>query len=495
MTMSAKAWIRYLNSRASRTDVMTVASEVGVDGVNIDSAEDGTYDVMIFLGLTETGLRESENTMVDRKELMSISSRTGFAFPYTDPARLDFKTRWISQSQKQQNLLVSMSDFDGNTTSPSLFWLEQAQKHAPEDAPGSASEHLHKVLRPWATSWDNLQSSGIETIATARGWTSNRKDNLFLRLQADLGEEQGDLFPLNEVSHISASSLEEFYKCPFRFAARKIFCLEELPEIDLDVDPMSRGRLIHRIFEKLLAPPLQLNQDEEDILRVIDEARLELAIDLGDVRFWNSMRKGLLKTSQKFLAFELEWRKKFPETETIGREVRIEGHVNLKTGGLSRTASEHSVKVLGSIDRVDTDREGNAVVLDYKASAGELKQVGSWLENHQLQLLFYTAALEAGLTPLGAQTVIGAFYFVTRSLDRNRGFKLLEKAGSLFNVEDRAQNKITPEKKEELLSRLRELFVEFGVRSRKGDFLPNPIKPDICIKCDWNQICRAPHLN
>lgn len=484
--MNVRSWSRYFQSRASRSDVVLEPSSEGVEIINIDSVEGGTFKVIVALGLTEDSLRESESQIVDASELFSITAKTGFVFACQDPNRLEFKLRVIAQGDSHFHFSVPGSDFNGNIVAPSLFWLETANAYS--------AESLNTVLRPLPSSWDNLQESDFAAIADIRKWSNSKRERMWRRLKADLGEGEDDLFNSKNWSHLSASSLEEFFKCPFRFAARKVFRLETLPELDLDIDPLSKGRLMHKVFERLLVEPFKSSRSESELEAIIDQARREIDIQIGEDRFWPVTRANLVKLARRLLAFEGEWRQRFPQTTTIGREVEIAGFLNLTTGEFGTSPDEASVKVFGSIDRVDADREGNTIVLDYKSSANELKQVGSWIEEQQLQLLFYVAALEAGLTPLGARTALGAFYFVVKNLDRNRGFKLIESTGTLFDIEGRAKNKLSKEEKEELFEKFRGLVVQFGQESAKS-LLPNPKDPQKCDICNWNKVCRAKHLN
>ena len=111
-------------------------------------------------------------------------------------------------------------------------------------------------------------------------------------------------------------------------------------------------------------------------------------------------------------------------------------------------------------------------------------------------MALYIEAAEQGLIeglPEG-QEVISAVYYHGATCDRDKGLKLEEKTGSLYEIEKRKTNKLNSEQKEKLLSALREKLKETTQKMKRGEFSPEPFEYSVCETCRWRKLCRAPHL-
>jgi hypothetical protein len=104
-------------------------------------------------------------------------------------------------------------------------------------------------------------------------------------------------------------------------------------------------------------------------------------------------------------------------------------------------------------------------------------------------------ALEAGLSQLGSVRVLGAFYYPSRPMSRDTGFKVEDVQQDLFEPGGRKQNRLTLEQKKKLFDdgRARIKTAIDGIRS--GQFAPKPHDLNECSSCRWRTLCRAPHLN
>jgi ATP-dependent helicase/DNAse subunit B len=297
------------------------------------------------------------------------------------------------------------------------------------------------------------------------------------------------------VTSLSASKIEDYLTCPFIFAAKSLFRLSDLPSLDLDVDASTRGKLVHALFERLTREPMVFEYTRAELERVVDLAREQAALQVYDERLWPSMRQRYAETARQFLAFEREWRARFPETSTLDREVSIEGFVDPQTGELTRDGDAEKIRFTGSIDRVDIDRSGHAAIIDYKSSPTGSVQWTKWIENDDLRLLLYSIAYERGLTKQEAGQVVSAVYYVARTMDRDKGFKVDDIEQGLYATDDRKQNKISLEAKGRLFTEVRQSLSQAVTRMRTGEFAPVPKSKDTCRTCQWSSVCRAPHLN
>jgi len=108
---------------------------------------------------------------------------------------------------------------------------------------------------------------------------------------------------------------------------------------------MSHGRLLHAILERLIESPLKLDLTDNAISELIDDARSAIDLKIADERLWNQKKLNYLRIVKSFIQFELEWRKKFPKTQTVARELQVSGELSLN--------SELRIPITGKIDRVD----------------------------------------------------------------------------------------------------------------------------------------------
>jgi ATP-dependent helicase/DNAse subunit B len=291
----------------------------------------------------------------------------------------------------------------------------------------------------------------------------------------------------------SPTQLKKYVDCPFVFLSEKLFHLSDLPDIDLDVDAMTSGRILHAALQEVLGPGGPRPYTRQAISALLDDIRIKLALPVADERLWPAKKENYIKTIEKFIAFEGDWRKRFPKTVTVGKEIRIAGELALN--------DDQRIAVTGQIDRIDSISEDAAggmpqyVVLDYKTSAGSLTNHSGWIKNDDWQLLFYASCIEEGLTNLPAGDVVAAFYFVLSNMSREKGYRILGGTTDLFETETRNKSPLTIEALQKLKHTFKTRMLEIVQNIQSGDFKPKPVEYKLCYECKWNTLCRAPHLN
>jgi ATP-dependent helicase/nuclease subunit B len=488
MSLSVRRWLAYLEQLASKTECKVEKGERdGISCIGLSSAENSSAKKMIILGLTETALRTSRGTAILFSDIESLAREFGFFLASDDQMRLEFEARWVTeQTDRELVLSVPETDFGGSPQAASWLWVRGARE---------AGVHGELTI-PSANRWDELQRADIETIARERGWTASHAVVLEKSLHEDLGEVAIPSFAKDTLKAISPSGIEDYLKCPFIFAAKRVFSLSDVAELELEVDPAARGSLMHKVFEMLTAEPIRFEYSEDELIKLVEDARELSGLELADERLWQPLRTRHIDLARRFLIFEKENRDQFKEAKTVGREIEIKGHLDPLTGDLTAEAGEGSFKFQGRIDRIDADAAGNLAIYDYKSSAGSVGQFGSWIKNNRIQLLLYSIAVENGLTSLGPSTVHAAFYYVARPLSRDFGFKVEGVEQGLYDIPDkRKKNRIAPEAKETLFNEGRELVKRAVSGIISGDFAPNPRDRDDCSSCQWSLVCRASHLN
>ena len=199
--------------------------------------------------------------------------------------------------------------------------------------------------------------------------------------------------------YISASRVEKFYKCPFSY-----FCeygLKAQPRKEAEVDAALSGTLIHHVLEVFLS------QNPKDTLKHIAENGIKTKINNiiddyitdnmgGYDNKTNSFIRtvALLKESAFKVVLHLiaEFSQcKFTPADfelKINHDGQIQPYeINLDNGG--------TVKIVGSIDRVDTfETEDNTFVrvIDYKTGGKEFK-LGEVFSGLNMQMLIYLFAI------------------------------------------------------------------------------------------------------
>jgi ATP-dependent helicase/nuclease subunit B len=487
LLLPLKTWLAYLEQMAARSEsVIHEGDSAGIAVVNLGSAENLPASKMIILGLTETALRETRAGMLLSSDLSSLEFEYGFNLASEDQACAEFQARWISEDRDREIILsVPETDFSGAIQAPSWLWVRGAREFAVHD-------HL---CVPRATRWDEIQNASLKWIGKSRNWNETHERLLEQEQRFDSG--QGDLEPFGKsyITELSASGVEDYLNCPFIFAAKRLFSLSDSSELDIEVDPSRRGSLMHAVFELLTEEPFRIKWSKEELTKLIETARSNAKIELADERLWPSLRARYVDLAERFVSFESEYRSRFPETKTVGREFRIAGYLNPSSGELTTVGEEGNLKFTGRMDRIDTDASGRLAVYDYKSSAHSAKQFGSWIKNNRIQLLLYSAAIENGLTELEPRPVVAAIYYVSRPLARDNGFLVKDVEQGLYEIQGQKRNRITESEKLELFSQGRALLKQAAEGILNGDFAPSPRDPSLCPQCKWSALCRAPHLN
>lgn len=222
--------------------------------------------------------------------------------------------------------------------------------------------------------------------------------------------------------YMSASRVERFYKCPFSY-----FCeygLKAKPRKEAEVDPAISGTLIHHVLEVFLAENtksalkrMSEKDVESKINKIVDEYIEE---NMGGysgkavsfIRTVELLKESAYKIVQQLIA-------EFSQCEFTPAdfELRINNdgqippyEVGLDNGGI--------VKIIGSIDRVDTyETEDNTFVrvIDYK-TGGKKFELGEVFYGLNMQMLIYLFAIwQNGQDYYRNATPAGVLYFQAKN--------------------------------------------------------------------------------
>lgn len=223
----------------------------------------------------------------------------------------------------------------------------------------------------------------------------------------------------------SATGLETYAKCPYRFYLKNIVRLRpvERPAPLTQVDALTRGSLVHEVFFELgqrlrelgLTP---LSRDRlEDALRLLDEVFEPVAASFREEaapeieRIWNDRMDGLRSDFRGYLE---------READSGFRVVANELTFGMAPVGPADPASRREPAILpgglrlrGSIDAVEEAADGTRRVTDYKSgriSVRPSEDRHTLFGGEALQPVLYAFAQEA-LT--GKPTQVGRLYYTT----------------------------------------------------------------------------------
>jgi ATP-dependent helicase/nuclease subunit B len=261
---------------------------------------------------------------------------------------------------------------------------------------------------------------------------------------------------------LSATSVEQYAACPFKFFLRAVLRVGELEEVDDEIDHRTLGRLYHDVLEQLFS---RLERERRFPL-VVDEALTDLADEVCDDVVAEWRRTEPLGHPALFAVEERRLRERVQallraEAERVPAEGCTPRYFERAFGPLSFG----EVWVRGKIDRIDVGAE-RAVVLDYKT--GSRKPLVEQVKDEALcvtswQLPIYAAAARA---ELGLPSVEAMFYS-------------LKEASPTRPVQEPA----------DFADRLGALHAQM----RGGDFAVRPVE-EACERCGMEAACRVRQL-
>jgi ATP-dependent helicase/nuclease subunit B len=348
-----------------------------------------------------------------------------------------------------------------------LAWLYRVRGRSQAEAAGAlrylltANPFLARSLRARYARWS------IRRFTEHDGLVKPRPEALAGLAAHRLGERS-----------FSATALQDFAACPYRFFLRSVHHLaprDEPAEMEY-LDPLSRGSLVHETQFELLVDLrakglVPITEANLDAVRAEMEATLSRVAD----RFAERLAPAIPRVwADEIAAIETdlgEWLRRMAE-EPVWVPHRFELSFGLKgTDGrdehstLEPAVLDCGIRLRGSIDLVEADDSGGIRVTDYKTGRAHVSQGATVEGGAALQPVLYALAAER-LFPdqpvdsgrLWYCTTAGGFREVTVPLD------------------DRAR------------AAVRVLADAVGARIELGD-LPAFPRKDACEWCDYRPVC------
>jgi ATP-dependent helicase/DNAse subunit B len=331
----------------------------------------------------------------------------------------------------------------------------------------AAQSRLEGNLRSWRAT--------LRGASVARGRIRGDAPARFMGRIED-GRLRGEINGLIGADHRwSATQINDYGVCPFRFFARQLLRLSRADEPVEGFIPTRLGTAYHRILERthtqLNRQGLRLSADTVGecaaLAEGISDETLEEMVAEGEIRkgvFWEFEKVEIKRHVVRLLAQEAEWRQ-----ERQSRPVAFEQKFGLAGNPpLVIESADESVKICGVIDRIDEGEDGITVV-DYKTTRTPIRHADA-LDGRNLQLPIYImAAKRLGLR----SSVVAGFYLHITS--RKKGSEI--GPGERLSVE-------------EAIARAEEKILAYTTGARKGLFPVLPNNNRCYSGCEYEALCR-----
>ena len=365
------------------------------------------YEAVVLMGMAEGlfPIVENPDPFLDEdlREYFGLEPRVG---------RQQASTFYQAFTRADKHLLLTRPYLteEGENWEPSIYW-ESTRKLFTENAvtkvnpskprPQSEAASPQELLF-WAVQQQKLQYSQDSELANR--WQGIQKAHRILdarRAKLAQGIFEGNLSTLSDqfTSRFSsdytwsASRLETYKACPFRFFVDATLKLEpkETPELGLDV--AQRGSIYHRILELVYRRAVEQGVSPMEILDEVAAevfAKAPMVDEFRPSALWEVEKAELLEKLRITLeALELErghWKpfgfeQKFGIGSAPPLVLEVDGNI---------------VQIRGLIDRLDISPYDQLRVIDYKSSSMHFSKT-DLLNGSRLQLPIYAQAAQDAL--------------------------------------------------------------------------------------------------
>ena len=290
----------------------------------------------------------------------------------------------------------------------------------------------------------------------------------------------------------SASSLETYVQCPFKFFIEKVLRLEEKQEPEDRLDALQLGDLYHRILFKYFSShfPGDWSNALESYIKELENAAERVFADYEGKRslpqgVWQVYREEILNNLR--LLIEAEYNNEYQTTPLklefgfgISEDYQdspdnIKEPVDIKL-------TDETIKLKGKIDRIDSRRsQEDIMVYDYKYSDKRGK-TSDFFDYKELQIPLYILAIK-NLMP--DKKLMGGAYYSVKKLSKN-GIWQKEFVDYAAKT-NRSPTVMSEEKWEDYFAGLKEELAKILAGIRRGDYR---LEPEECEYCDGKEICR-----
>jgi ATP-dependent helicase/DNAse subunit B len=301
----------------------------------------------------------------------------------------------------------------------------------------------------------------------------------------------------------SATEMNEFGNCAYRFFAARVLRLRPRVTAALDLQNQDRGLLLHEILRDFFVKFGGVNGSpkretlSERLKTAADGVfeRFELKLPPLNPKLWDIEKSVLLLQLERLLDYEID-------LEGSAASPLRQKHAELAFGMGGKNADRDSVaeplilenpegerlRLRGQIDRVDASGDGKLLAYDYKTSKGP--SLTDMREGRDVQLAIYLEALEKLFTRDGEEVIGGGYYTLRGGSDR-RNNGLYASDFSEYTGLKRTRSNLALDEWRATRRELIDIVWTYWRRMKDGDFRVAPSQGDqTCKFCDYRPVCR-----
>jgi ATP-dependent helicase/nuclease subunit B len=349
---------------------------------------------------------------------------------------------------------------------------------------GKLVDVAHRVLSSNSSSWSNTMRAASVERRRLSGIAPDRFGGIIA--DHDLSEVIREEFGPDRVW--SATQINDYGICPFRFFARHGLRLESHGEPVEGFLAQEIGAAYHRVLERVhselnrkgIAVALDSSRGElveaEKITGIVERCSgeaLDGMVTSGEIRggsLWEFEKNEISRRILRLLKAEASWNRELPS-----KPLDLERRFGIGDAlALIIHTREGDVRIRGVIDRIDSRSDG-IVVIDYKTGASPIGYRDAY-EGRNLQLPIYLMAVEQVIRP--GRPLASGYYLHINSA--RKGSELKRGGGP--------EQAVGP-----VINRSKEFIGEYTSRARRGRFPVEPNGPCPAY-CEYNVMCRIQSL-
>ncbi len=375
------------------------------------------------------------------------------------------------------------------------FYASQRRPLSPRDAAcgwfwnePSSELPINLLARPdFASELERIE----EPLAVARARASGDQFSLF---NGYLKEPvQAGLLKVELPTLWSASRLNDYGKCPFRFWVTQMLGAEPYEEPSTELPVTVLGEAYHlaleTFYKAMVEKGLTLGvSDHAQCVQLFEEATetaiqwLEAHAEVRRGEFWEYEKREIVFRLNRFFMHEHERALK----EQAFTPMLLEAGFGFEGSAppLAIEADGRKILIRGKIDRIDVAAASQyssaplVRLIDYKSGSSRIGREEA-VEGRNLQLPLYALAVQRAVMP-GANVVQGTYLGVTSG----------EPVGSLNFRPDSSGD----DSQGDILAQVEQHVARFVSSIEQGDFRVAPNGEKVCDKCDHKNICRISEM-
>jgi len=504
---------------------------------SVDLADSRRFDEVFLAGLVEgefprrlAGRGFVSSDEVHRWEMFGVDIHNPRMHPAFEYAL--FRSL-IDRARKNVYLSYPMWDMSGEELLPSFFLTGESLPVTVVEAPpykqaqsSPVSERNCMAGRLWNEGFDSdtagdapfiadLYRQLEEPVAMVRARTEGVLESPFNGYIVE--SVKSGALSVELPSRFSASRLNEYGKCPFRYWMSHVLKLVPFEEATVKLEVRELGETYHLALEKfyeiLIKNKINLAYADRTLLDQHYDAAIEEALvwlenkrGVNHGEFWQYEKKEIVFRLKKFLEKEIDRAVK-SKIDYVPHRVEAafgmdDNNPQVSAPALKVTDGVRTVEFRGKIDRIDiTGASGRrrlanlgldesesfidapdyngvvARVIDYKAGSTQIPPREA-NEGRNLQLPIYAMAVERCVMP-GSKVAAGSYLSFTSGAP----------IGSLKFEQDKEEDRSYVD-----IQRMERYILDYVERMANGVFTVQPNTAAVCDKCDHKRVCRVTEL-